>query len=401
MIAIASRILLPLVVAFGLLAQAANHEAYFVPGDPKAGMQSFLEKGCSRCHSVLGEGGRTAPDLARAPSGHLSAAEVVAAMWNHAPAMWQKMRAEHLALPKFNEGEMTNVFAFLYSVRSLDEPGDPERGAKLLSERRCLECHAVGGSGGHVGPDLKDWTSYRNPVSWIQSMWNHGSAMQKMMAARGLSWPQFKDTEIVNIIAYIRSLGVQAKGHAQLRLANADAGKKLFRDKGCAGCHAVHGLGGQRAPDLSAQSLPRTLGQFAALMWNHAPAMWNSMQAQQVPRPQFSNQEMADLIAYLFTERYFEAAGNVERGRRIFEDKACAGCHRPGGDSTAPNLANWRGRGSPVSVATALWNHGPLMFETMQRKQLDWPRFKPGEMADLMEFLNRGLPPPAYAGGKR
>src|SRR5512147_380593 len=80
----------------GLHAQA-DTGGYFIPGDPKSGMKTFFEKGCGRCHSVLGEGGRTAPDLARAPGGHLSSAEMLAAMWNHAPAMWEKMRVEHVS----------------------------------------------------------------------------------------------------------------------------------------------------------------------------------------------------------------------------------------------------------------------------------------------------------------
>ena len=137
-----------------LQGQSGAGGGYFVPGDPKAGMRTFFDKGCARCHSVLGEGGRSAPDLARAPAGHLSSAELLAAMWNHAPAMWEKMQFEGLAPPQFSEVEMKNLFAFLYSVRSLDEPGDPERGRQLLQEKRCLQCHAVNGQGGHVGPDL-------------------------------------------------------------------------------------------------------------------------------------------------------------------------------------------------------------------------------------------------------
>ncbi|MBI3667559.1 MAG: c-type cytochrome [Acidobacteria bacterium] len=384
-----------------LTAQVQGGGAYFLSGNTKAGMQTFFDKGCARCHAVLGEGGRAAPDLARAPGGNLSAAELVAGMWNHAPAMWEKMRLQRLAPPKFSEEEMTNLFAFLYSVRALDEPGDAERGRRLVAEKRCLECHSLAGQGGRAGPDLRSWASYRNPVSWIQAMWNHAQPMQAMMAARGLSWPQFLGNDMTDLMAYIRTLAANSKGHVYLRQANAETGRELFRQKGCVSCHAIRGAGGSRAPDLGRRALPRTLGQLAGLMWNHAPAMWASMRAQQVPRPQFSNQEMADLIAYLFAERYFEMAGNAERGRRRFEEKGCAGCHTAGAKAdTAPDLAGWRGGGSPIPVATALWNHGPLMLEKMRQQEIPWPRFRPGEIVDLLEFLNRGQFSPALAKAK-
>ena len=383
-------------------AETVSRGAYFVPGDPKAGMRVFLDKGCARCHAILGEGGRTAPDLARAPAGHLSAAEAVAAMWNHAPAMWNKMRTERVSLPRFSDPEMTNLFAFLYSVRSLDEPGDPERGRRLLSDKRCLECHAVSSAGRGAGPDLRTWTSHRNPVSWIQSMWNHGLAMRSLMAARGLSWPEFKDNDMADIIAYIRTLAGVPKTRANPRLANAEAGARVFEQKGCATCHSFRGAGGKGGPDLGIRPLPRTLGQFATLMWNHAPAMWSSMQARKMAPPQFSNQEMADLIAHLFTQRYFEASGSADRGRRIFEEKGCGSCHSPsGGTPRGPSLAAWRGAASPVRLAAALWNHGPLMLGTMERRQIPWPRFLPAEVADLMEFLSAGQRPPQRAGVKQ
>ncbi|MBI3693450.1 MAG: c-type cytochrome, partial [Acidobacteria bacterium] len=391
MTAIAKTILLlSTCLALSLRAEVRGAGAYFLSGDTKAGMRAFFDKGCARCHAVLGEGGRAAPDLARAPAGHLSAAELVAAMWNHAPAMWDKMRVQHVAPPKFDETEMTNLFAFLYSVRALDEPGDAERGRRLLSEKKCLECHAVAGQGGRTGPDLRKWAAYRNPVSWIQAMWNHAQPMQAMMSQRGVSWPQFGGNDMADLMAYVRTLAPNPRGHVYLRHADAEAGRQLFRQKGCVACHAIRGAGGGRGPDLGTRALPRTLGQFAGLMWNHAPAMWASMRAQQLPRPQFSNQEMADLIAYLFAERYFEATGNTDRGKRRFEEKGCAGCHATGNKALGPNLTGWKGGGSPIPVATALWNHGPLMLEKMKEQQVPWPRFRPGEIVDLMEFLNRG-----------
>lgn len=375
-----------------LRAQSVGGE-YFLPGDAQAGMQAFSEKGCARCHSVLGEGGRSAPDLASSPAGYLSAAELLAAMWNHAPVMWEKMRLEGVTPPKFGQVEMTNLFAFLYSVRSLDEPGDLARGRRLLYEKRCLQCHAVAGQGGRVGPDLEKWASYRNPVSWIQTMWNHAPAMQQNLAARGLSWPKFRDTDMPDLIAYIRTLAPPPGRRVYLRPADPQAGQRLFREKGCAHCHAVRGVGGSRGPDLGNRLLPRTLGQFAGRMWNHAPAMWAAMQAQAISRPQFSNKEMADLIAYLFAERYFEMTGNAERGRRIYEEKGCARCHTVGGrGGVGPDLAHGREGVAPVTLATSLWNHGPMMLQAFREQQLSWPRFQPGEIVDLMEFLSRAQP---------
>ena len=395
----AAALLLFVPIGFVLHAQAPG--GYFIPGDAEAGIQIFFQKGCAKCHAVLGEGGRAAPDLARTPAGHLSAAELVAGMWNHAPAMWEKMRFERVGPPKFSETEMANLFAFLYSVRSMDEPGDAERGRRLLSEKRCLNCHAVAGQGGHVGPDLTNWTSYRNPVSWVQSMWNHAPAMQSLMAARGWAWPKFEGEDVADLMAYLRTLPRNPKGRVYLRPADPQAGRQLFQQKGCVACHGAGGAGGGRAPVLSARALPRTLGQFAGLMWNHAPSMWASMQAQQVPRPQFSNKEMADLIAYLFAERYFEVMGNAERGRGMFREKGCAACHSVGGGAgLGPDLARWRGGASPIPLATALWNHGPLMFARMQEQKIGWPRFQPGEIVDLMEFLNQPQPARAQARGK-
>ena len=390
-----------LVTAHWLAAQGPGGGGFFIiPGDAKAGMKTFFDKGCVRCHAVMGEGGKTAPDLTRAPTGHLSAADLVAAMWNHAPQMWEKMQQEKVTPPAFTESEMSNLFAFLYSVRSMDEPGDAERGRQLLYEKRCLECHAVAGQGGRTGPDLHDWANYRNPVSWIQAMWNHAPAMQTLMEDRGLPWPEFRGNDVADLIAYIRILTPNPRRHIYLRPSNPEVGRALFRQKGCANCHRVRGATGTRAPDLGTRSLPRTLGQLAGSMWNHSPAMWASMQAQHVPRPQFSNKEMADLIAYLFAERYFEASGSPVRGARVFEVKGCASCHTPDGKGLGPALSSWQGRISPIALATALWNHGPVMLEQMRERQMPWPVFQPGEMVDLMEFLNQGAAP-ARAQGKR
>ena len=386
-----------LAVLFTASAAAAQERAgYFIPGNPKAGMSVFFAKGCAKCHSVLGEGGRSAPDLARAPGDHMSADDLLATMWNHAPTMWERMSATKVASPRFSETEMQDLFAFLYSVRSLDVPGDAERGHRLILEKRCLTCHAVGRQGGRTGPDLERWTQYRNPVSWIQTMWNHGPAMRATMAQRGIEWPVFEGSDVADLIAYVRKLAPGDRKKVYLRPANPEAGRAVFKTKGCISCHSVGGgTGGRRAPDLGSSTLPRTLGQFAASMWNHGPTMWGTMEQAQVRQRQFTNAEMADLIAYLFSERYFELRGNAQRGASLFQEKRCSLCHQAQGPG--PDLSAWA-HASPATLATGLWNHGPAMLERMHQQNIDWPFFRHGEIADLLEFLRRNKPPKRTGG---
>ena len=50
------------------LAAAAFAQPLFSPAqDPTAGARVFGAKGCSKCHSIEGLGGKIGPDLARTP----------------------------------------------------------------------------------------------------------------------------------------------------------------------------------------------------------------------------------------------------------------------------------------------------------------------------------------------
>src|SRR3990172_8380592 len=129
-------------------------DKYLIPGDARRGWRVFSEKGCIQCHS-MGEKGRVilAPDLSKSPSVHLSSAGLAAEMWNHAPEMWEKMSAKWVKFNRIRETEMADMFAFLYFIRSLDEPGNAVRGKEVLKTRKCTECHSIGERRGKIGPD--------------------------------------------------------------------------------------------------------------------------------------------------------------------------------------------------------------------------------------------------------
>jgi cytochrome c2 len=370
-----------------VVAQVSGSGSGVVAGDPKAGMEIFIQKGCAHCHVLFSEGSRGAPNLARTLSSHTAMSEVVAEMWNHAPAMWKEMKAMQKSLPKFTDAEMTSLLAFLYLIRSADKLGDQGRGRRLLIEKGCVTCHKIGRQGGRVGPDLQTLREHRlNLVSWSRAVWNHAPAMEVQMASRGIPWPELQDTDVTDIISYLQGSDHRAR-ILPLRPADAEAGRALFKGKGCVSCHNLRDVGVTRAPDLIPMPLPGTLAQFVARMWNHIPAMRARMQARNILHVDFSDQEMADLLGYLFVERFFETKGNPTIGRELFNKKGCASCHTVEGESTTPRLSPQEDAPAHAHFATVVWNHGPTMYNTLGDRVDSWPRFWPGEMSDLIAYL--------------
>jgi cytochrome c2 len=98
---------------------------------------------------------------------------------------------------------------------------------------------------------------------------------------------------------------------------------------------------------------------------------------------------MADLVAYLYSVRYFADPADAKKGRELVTAKGCLGCHSLGGTGgkVGPDLAKVKGLDSAVAVIAALWNHGFVMAERAERRQVAWPRFRPEEMAHLVAFL--------------
>jgi len=104
----------------------------------------------------------------------------------------------------FRGSEMQDLVAFLYFLRMQDPPGDPARGARLFDEKRCSTCHALGGEGSEIGPDLARWKRLASPVLWAEAMWKHATQMEKTMHEMSLSWPTFAEGDMVDLIAFIR-----------------------------------------------------------------------------------------------------------------------------------------------------------------------------------------------------
>jgi mono/diheme cytochrome c family protein len=370
--------------------EPAFAQPLFSPGqDPLAGSRVFGAKGCVKCHSVNGVGGKVGPDLGRI-SRPRSFYDLATAMWNHLPRMTERMQQLGITRPTLDAREAADLVAFLYTFHYFDPAGNPDVGRRLFSEKRCIVCHQVGGTGGVVGPNLDFLKQFGSPIFVASAMWNHGPAMMEAMRARGIQRPSFAGSELRDLIAFLApsSAGPQ-EGPLYVLPGRAAEGRQLFAAKRCIECHSIGGEGGRVGPDLAERGLRRSLLEFAAAMWNKAPAMTAAMKGRGITVPQLRPEEMADIVAYLYAVRYFAEPGNIRNGWTVATYKGCLTCHAVSGERGKPasDLTRAKGLDSPAAVLAALWNHAVVTAPTPGGQKGAWPEFRPDEMADLATML--------------
>lgn len=81
--------------------------------DASRGQVALIRKGCLKCHSLRGEGGRVQPDLAERRADYESATTWARAMWTHTPQMAAMATSQGIPYPRFAGDEMNNLLAFL------------------------------------------------------------------------------------------------------------------------------------------------------------------------------------------------------------------------------------------------------------------------------------------------
>jgi cytochrome c len=77
--------------------------------------------------------------------------------------MWEGMRAKKIAYPDLDHEDMANLFAFLYTARYVDEPGDERRGERLFASKGCVRCHGQQGTASGLAPDPLGYEGRRHP----------------------------------------------------------------------------------------------------------------------------------------------------------------------------------------------------------------------------------------------
>jgi cytochrome c2 len=167
-------------------------------------------------------------------------------------------------------------------------------------------------------------------------------------------------------------------------------GRIAFEEKYCIKCHSISGAGGNIGPDLAESYFHGTFLDLASIFWNHIPDMLVEYRTSNLDWPQFTEDEVAHLISYLYYLRYLGTPGNVSTGNKLLHSKGCIACHRIGdepGSDLGPELDRLKIYASPIYMVQAIWNHGPEMQELMETMNIKRPTFTGQEISDISAYI--------------
>jgi cytochrome c551/c552 len=187
----------------------------------------------------------------------------------------------------------------------------------------------------------------------------------------------------------ILSSGADLLGSAESPLGDQEQGRRLFEAKGCIVCHAPAGKPKEIGPSLTTLQRQQGLLELAGRLWNHAPAMQQSLAERGKAWPTLTTEEMANLAAFLLAKPSADRPGSKEKGQVLLFKKGCLKCHTFFGEGAGvgPDLTRFPHYDSPLEWATSIWDHAPKMRAKAEKLGTDYPRFEGDEMVDLVEFL--------------
>jgi cytochrome c2 len=365
--------------------EPASAAKTYLVSDLLRGRKIFEAKNCAQCHSIFERERKIGPKLA-ASRFYGSFLDIFSILWNHAPAMEAHMRTEVLDRPQFNAAELNELISFLYMLPYLGESGDPKKGATLLRLKACFDCHSLGDRGKRDGVRLDSPRIAQSQVVLLQRMWNHSPEMLGRMAKTGTRIPAFSANEMADLFAALAQESGSQRAKVFLKVGDVEDGEKLFTVKGCIQCHSIHGKGGKEAPDLGKTVRQSNVTMLITRLWNHAPKMGERFRQKKLAWPHFSETEMNDLIAFLYSLGYEDPPGDPRRGEKVFAREGCVNCHFKTEGGKRKIIGAVKGLNG-AQFAALLWNHVPDMETAMVSQGVPWPVMAGDELRDVMAFL--------------
>jgi cytochrome c2 len=195
---------------------------------------------------------------------------------------------------------------------------------------------------------------------------------------------------ILSILAFLPFISIPASAFQAIS-GDSQEGCQLIRDLRCTTCHSLKGEGAAKAPDLG-KTIARDYSPsfVAGKFCSHAPAVWKQLSGQGIATQRLTEEQAAALFAYFASARFFEPLGNAKRGKQIFHDLQCDGCHATRSANVTPAakaVPSWDSLDNPLALACILVNRPDTMTEAVARGRPSPARLTSQGVDDLLLYL--------------
>lgn len=166
-------------------------------------------------------------------------------------------------------------------------------GVGYFREENCASCHAVGGSGSTIGPDLTHTAIHRNAAWMIQ----HFKSPSGVRPGSPMPAIQLTDAQLNTLAAFLLKLTPQNASALANAPAFATRGAMIYLANGCGDCHKINGVGTDVGPSLNGLSRRRSRN-WVEQHFADPPKL---SPGSEMPPFKFSKQDMDNLTEYLFS----------------------------------------------------------------------------------------------------
>ena len=165
-------------------------------------------------------------------------------------------------------------------------------GVAYFREENCVSCHAIGGHGNRVGPDLTA-TSIHRDAAWMIQHFKRPSAMRP-----GSSMPpiQLSDAQLNALAAFLLKLNPNNATALENAPEFATQGALVYLTNHCGTCHLVNGVGMKIGPPLNGLSKR----QSRSWVEEHFADPQKLTPGSFMPAYKLSPRDMDNLTTYLF-----------------------------------------------------------------------------------------------------
>ena len=354
---------------------------------PNHDRHPFNKFGCTICHQ--GQGRATTREAAHGKVEH----------WDH---------------PMLEMKYIQSACAKCHLPTDMPEAPQLARGRAVFDESGCIGCHKLHGTGGIIAPEL-DKVGASRSADWLLKHFKNPSAVTP-----GSAMPPIKasESDLAALTLYVLSFTgepLSAYYVSMKTIPGPAAGRRLFEEKGCIGCHSIAGKGGTVGPALDEVGKRHDAQWISAHFKNPAAVSPGTV----MPQFNFNEQEVRALTEFLLSMTDTNIVGfikipslmtSLDRGKAVYRKYGCAGCHGAEAQGAIPNPNAKTAEQVPglKFVAEGYTREelkkrildGQREIPVMDAKRPPAPLYMPGwrgkvtegELADLMDYLMSLLP---------